>query len=171
MEEMADERIRKYASKVRSHLDELLAPLEWLEEQVLPLRRLLDDRSESTLLWAFIHRAPLELDINSAEGFSEQFQPLACAFWEKLEWFHRSSSLAECLHSWLRPHLVSHRGMPDWLMPLLQLYWNHHTFQRGKRQGYNPLELAGIEEAQTWAEILELLVQEEGEGDDMTKAA
>ncbi|MBE7470763.1 MAG: hypothetical protein HS114_16635 [Anaerolineales bacterium] len=57
---------------------------------------------------------------------------------ETLGLFHRSSSLAESLHSWLRPHLQTHRGMPQWLLPLLQLFWNHHQFERGKRSGSSP---------------------------------
>ena len=35
--------------------------------------------------------------------------------------------------------------MPEWLLPLLQLIWNHHIFQRGKRQGKSPMALAGLE--------------------------
>jgi hypothetical protein len=27
---------------------------------------------------------------------------------------------------------------------LLQLFWNHHTFERGKRAGSSPLELAEV---------------------------
>jgi hypothetical protein len=48
-----------------------------------------------------------------------------------LDLFHRSSSLAESLHSWLRPYLQIHRGMPQWLFPLLQLFWNYHEFEQG----------------------------------------
>ena len=49
--------------------------------------------------------------------------------------------------------------MPDWLLPLLQLFWNHHTFQRGKRKGHSPVELAGVEQAYSWTEVLDLLVK------------
>ena len=69
----------------------------------------------------------------------------AAAIRDALALFHRSSSLAESLHSWLRPYLAIHRSMPDWLFPLLQLFWNHHVFSRGKRPGYSPLQLAGVE--------------------------
>lgn len=171
MEAMSPPRIQAYAKKLRDHLEELLAPLEWLEEQLLPMRRLMDLPTESMLLWAFLHRDVLELDIGSAEGFTEEIRPLARAFWERLAMFHRSSSLAECLHSWLRPHLVSHRGMPEWLMPLPQLYWNHHTFQRGKRQGATPLELAGTQDPLTWEQILKRLVKQERQEDGNTQEA
>jgi len=89
---------------------------------------------------------------NSAVVPPEQVLPpaqqnLAVAFWNALSLFHRSSSLVESLHSWLRPYLQVHRGMPDWLLPLLQVVWNHHIFQRGKRHGKSPLELAGMEKS------------------------
>ncbi len=42
-------------------------------------------------------------------------------------------------------------------MPLLQLYWNHHTFQRGKRKGKTPLSLAGMETA-SWSQVLDRLL-------------
>jgi hypothetical protein len=56
--------------------------------------------------------------------------------------------------SWLRPYLQIHRGMPKWLLPLLQLFWNHHQFERGKRAGSSPLELAGVKDAPALAEVL-----------------
>jgi hypothetical protein len=34
--------------------------------------------------------------------------------------------------------------MPQWLFPLLQLFWNHHVFSRGTRSGDSPLALAGV---------------------------
>ncbi len=73
--------------------------------------------------------------------------------------FHRSSSLAEALHSWLRPYLELHRGAPQWLLPLLQLFWNHHPFERGKRKGHSPLELAGVKDAPSLADVFDQLFQ------------
>ena len=80
---------------------------------------------------------------------------LAVQALEKLEQrvLGASAPRAESLHSWLRPYFQMHRGIPDWLTPLLQFYWNHHTFQRGKRKGKNPL--GG---ATTWSEALDGLL-------------
>ena len=61
------------------------------------------------------------------------------------------------LHSWLRPYLQIHRGMPKWLLPLLQLFWNHHRFERGKRAGSRPLELAGVTGAPSLEDVLDQL--------------
>jgi hypothetical protein len=49
--------------------------------------------------------------------------------------------------------------MPKWLLPLLQLFWNHHTFQRGKRRGQSPLALAGIENVPSLREALTMLLR------------
>ena len=87
----------------------------------------------------------------------EPLRPIMHAVGDVLGLFHRSSSLAESLHSWVRPHLQIHRGMPQWLLPLLQLFWNHHQFERGKRAGHSPLELAGVADAPSLADVLDSL--------------
>jgi hypothetical protein len=42
-------------------------------------------------------------------------------------------------------------------VPLLQLFWNHSTFERGKRTGHSPLELAGVSHAPSLAAVLDQL--------------
>jgi hypothetical protein len=154
---MNDPAITTFAQKhILGYLDELLAPLEWLEHTLVPWRQSLDAETEALIIWAWQQQRPL--DIVAGDGFPASLQPLVQAFWEALDLFHRSSSLAESLHSWLRPYLQVHRGMPQWLLPLLQLFWNHHTFQRGKRRGQSPLELAGIEQPPSLAEVLDMLL-------------
>jgi hypothetical protein len=112
-------------------------------------------------VWAWRHRQALALDLEA--DFPSSLQPAAQAICQALSHFHRASSLVEALHSWLRPHLQLHRGMPSWLFPLLQLFWNHHRFQRGKRAGHSPLELAGVEEAPSLAEVIDWLVANTGQ--------
>jgi hypothetical protein len=159
MKELGDARISDYAQKLLDHQDELLAPLVWLEEQLASCRQGLDSQTEATIIWAYKNRQALGLE-NPGEGFPTELCPVVEAFWQALSTFHRSSSLAESLHSWVRPYLQVHRGMPDWLMPLLQLYWNHHTFQRGKRKGRTPLSLVGMEETSSWSQVLDRLLGE-----------
>ncbi len=148
LKELGDANINIYAEKLLKHEDELLAPLVWLEQQLAPYRQSLDPSMETTIIWGYKHREELGIE-NPCEGFPSELLPVIEAFWQALSTFHRSSSMAESLHSWLRPYLHAHRGMPDWLMPLLQLYWNHHTFQRGKRKGNTPLGLAGLDDIPT----------------------
>lgn len=155
LKELGDEDINSYARKLMEHEGELLSPLVWLEQQLASYRQELTPDVEATIIWSYRHREELGLEY-IGQGFPSELCPVVEAFWQALSTFHRSSSLAESLHSWLRPYLQAHRGMPDWLMPLLQLYWNHHTFQRGKRRGKTPLGLAGIETA-SWSQVLDRL--------------
>lgn len=152
LSEMEHKEITAFAQDIREHLDDLLAPLVWLEQTLAPWRQDLDPEIEAFILWAWRHRGTLKLE--AGEGFPPAWQPVALAYWEVLSLFHRSSSLAESLHSWLRPYLQIHRGMPQWLLPLLTLLWNHHVFQRGKRAGKSPLELAGVADAPSLDEVL-----------------
>jgi hypothetical protein len=129
-----------FAQTLLRHLDELVAPLRWPEQRLRPWRDLLDRPTEAFIAWAWQHRQALQVDIR--RDFPEPLQPIVTAVWEALSLFHRSSSLAESLHSWLRPYLQVHRSMPNWLLALLQLFWNHHPFQRNQRKGKSPLALA-----------------------------
>jgi hypothetical protein len=158
LRELKDAKVDAYAKKLQAHQGELVAPLAWLEQQLASYGQGLDPDTEATIIWAYKHREELGLELeNPGAGFPPELHPVVEAFWQALSTFHRSSSLAESLHSWLRPYFQSHRGMPEWLTPLLQLYWNHHTFQRGKRKGKTPLSLAGIDETSSWSQVLERL--------------
>lgn len=147
--------ITAFANDLQEKIPELIAPLEWLEQQLASVRRDLDVGTEAFIVWAWQHRQDLSLNIDT--DFPEDLRPIAYAVWEALSLFHRSSSLAESLHSWLRPYLQIHRGMPKWLLPLLQLFWNHHQFERGKRAGSSPLKLAGVENTPSLAAVLDRL--------------
>lgn len=87
----------------RSFLVLHLAPLRWLEQTLACWREGLDEETETLILWAWQHQQTLGL--TAGEGSPPALQPVVRAFWEALSLFHRSSSLAESLHSWLYPHL------------------------------------------------------------------
>lgn len=152
LQEIGHEDVTAFAQDIEKHLEDLLAPLTWLSACLAPWREKIETETEALILWAWQHRHVLELA--PGEGFLEAQRPVVKAFWEILALFHRSSSLAESLHSWLRPYLHIHRGMPQWLLPLLTVLWNHHVFQRGKRAGHSPLELAGVEDVPALSEVL-----------------
>jgi transposase len=135
-----DKGISAFVQQIQNHLEELLAPMRWLYETLTPWRRNLPSDLEAWILAAW------QNGIQSLDTVPPQWRRTAVAIWDALALFHRSSSLAESLHSWLRPYLSIHRGMPDWLLPLLQLFWNHHVFSRGKRAGQSPLQLAGVKD-------------------------
>jgi len=150
-----DADITAFADDLQQKIPELLAPLEWLEQQLTPVFKDLDADTQTFIIWAWQHRQALNLNI--VTDLPQNLRSILRTVWETLGLFHRSSSLAESLHSWLRPYLQIHRGMPQWLLPLLQLFWNHHQFQRGKRAGSSPLQLAGVEDAPSLAEVLKQL--------------
>ena len=156
LREIGPKEVTALAQKLLEHLEELVAPLAWLEQSLTLWRAGLDTATASFIGWAYLHRQALALD--TKKDFPPALQPAVQAFWETMALFHRSSSLAESLHSWLRPYLQIHRGMPRWLLSLLQWLWNHHPFQRGQRAGQSPIELAGAGEALTLAEALEQLL-------------
>jgi len=148
--------ITALADDLQQKLPELLAPLQWLEQQLTPVLQPLDPDTQGFVIWAWQHRHhwPLDSDTDIPQPLRAVVQTVG----DTLGLFHRSSSLAESLHSWLRPYLQIHRGMPTWLLPLLQLFWNHHTFERGKRAGHSPLELAGVDDVPALAELLDYLL-------------
>jgi hypothetical protein len=156
LKELAHADITAFADALQHKLPQLLAPLVWLEQQLTPLLADLEAPTQAFVLWAWQQRGALDLD--SEADFPQPLRAVVRAVGDSLELFHRSSSLAESLHSWLRPYLQIHRGMPQWLLPLLQLFWNHHTFERGQRAGSSPLQLAGVEDAPSLLDVLEQLV-------------
>jgi hypothetical protein len=145
--------VTAFADDLQEKLAELLAPLEWLEQQLKPLLQSLDAPTQAFIIWTWQHRHELDLDLD----IPHTLRSIVRAVWDILALFHRSSSLAESLHSWLRPYLQIHRGMPKWLLPLLQLFWNHHQFERGKRAGSSPLQLAGVENAPSLTDVWDQL--------------
>lgn len=158
MKQVGHQDVTAFGETLLAHLEDLVAPLAGLEQTLSPWRANLSAADEALILWYTQQRSSLTMSV--AEAFSPTLQAAALAFVEALTLFHRASSLAESLHSWLRPHLQIHRGMPAWLAPLLQLFWNHHRFQRGKRAGNTPLELAGVIDAPTLAAVLDHLFME-----------
>jgi hypothetical protein len=147
--------IQDFTDPFTEKLAELLAPMEWLEQALAPWREGVDPKREAFIIWAWKHQK--ELDISVEQVLPAVHLHLVTAYWNALSLFHRSSSLAESLHSWLRPYLQVHRGMPEWLLPLLQMVWNHHVFQRGKRQGKSPMALAGLENVPALPQLFDQL--------------
>jgi len=153
LKELNHSGLTAFADDLQEKIPELLAPLQWLEQQLIPVLKNLDADTQTFIIWARQQRQALNFDTD----IPENLRSVVRLIWDTLGLFHRSSSLAESLHSWLRPYLQIHRGMPKWLLPLLQLFWNHHKFERGKRAGSSPLELAGVDDAPSLATVLDQL--------------
>ena len=155
LKELNHTNITAFADDLQKKMPDLLAPLEWLAQQLTPVLKDIETKGQRFIIWAWQHRQVLNLNIDT--DISQNLRSVMHTTWETLGLFHRSSSLAESLHSWLRPYLQIHRGMPQWLFPLLQLFWNHHTFERGKRVGSSPLKLAGVDDAPSLVAVLDQL--------------
>ena len=150
-----------FADKIDKHLEALVAPLAQLESHLAETRSTLSPDDEALITWLWQHQPELEPDSSWFAWLPETLQPIADRFGQALRLFHRASSLAESIHAWIRPYLQVHRGMPDWLAPLLQLFWNHHRFQRGKRAGATPAELAGISDTPSLSDLFATLFEAE----------
>ena len=57
----------------------------------------------------------------------------------------RGSMLVECVNSLLRPRLNSRKHTDQGCLELFRFLHNVHLFQRGKRAGYRPAQLVGLE--------------------------
>jgi hypothetical protein len=157
LKELGHPQIMAFADDLQEKMRQLLAPLEWLEPQRRPVLQGVDPETQAFLRRARQHRQELNLDV--ATDIPQELQAVVSVIWDILGLFPRSSGLAESLHRWLRPHLQIHRGMCQWLLPLWQLFWNPHKFERGKRAGPSPLELAGVADAPSLEEVLDRLVR------------
>lgn len=143
--------IMAFATHVLTHMDVLLTPLIELDCHVADWQATLDPEDESLIVW--VCRCP-DLTI---EELPDPLQAAGRAYNRALTLLHRASSHVESFHSWLRPYLTIHRTLPNWLLPLAALFWNHHTFQRGKRAGNSPVELADLDDALSLHQVLRLI--------------
>lgn len=153
MQQLDHPDITAFAARLLHNLDILLDPLRWLEQQVTDWQQTLCPDDEALIMYAC--RCP---DV-AVDDLPAPLHLAAQSYEKALALFHRASSLAESFHSWLRPYLVIHRTLPDWLLPLAALFWNHHEFQRGKRAGHSPVELAGIDDAPSLQVVLRQVCQ------------
>lgn len=157
MQELGRDDVAQFAHKLDKYLDALLHPLVQLETRLASALSSLSAEDEKLIIWAWQYRQ--ELDTPWIDWLPSSLQAIGHLFDQALSLFHRASSLAKSIHAWIRPYLQIHRGMPGWLAPLLQLWWNHHRFQRGKRAGSTPAELAGIPNPPSLAQLFATLFE------------
>ena len=90
LRELDDTKISDYAVDFNKHKEELIAPLEWLEQQLSTYRQGLSSSLppdiESVIIWSYKHQQELGLS-NAGEGFPEHLQPIVKAYWEALSLF------------------------------------------------------------------------------------
>ena len=130
------------AKLLEEHAPDLVKYLMPLQQALTLLQHELGEANIRYLAWAWRHRSVLDLE-DAAQAWSGSPQQ-ARQVWAELERAVRASGMVENLGSLLAPHRASHKALPEPLLQLFQVYRNHHVFERGRRAGYSPLQLAGL---------------------------
>jgi hypothetical protein len=164
----------KMSQRLDRHKLRLLTYLDWLEEQLFPLRTALhayldDPGLEKAFLQAVARRWRLQHEVESMQrrtfrpSLKRAEQELATriegdAFLEQwsvkvhtlLAWVQRASSAVENINSIFKPvvNRKKHFDHADSLynfVALFVLWHNMRVFKEGKRKGYSPFEILGID--------------------------
>jgi hypothetical protein len=164
----------KMSKRLDKHKDRLLIYLDWLEAQLSPLRADLhtyldDPELEKAVLRAVARRWRLQHEVESMQhrvfrpSLKRAEQELAIwikgdAFLEQwsdrvhtlLEWVQRTSSAAENINSIFKPLVTRKKHFDDSdtnlnFVALFVLWHNMRVFKEGKRAGYSPFHILGID--------------------------
>ncbi len=166
-------RVQKWVKTLRRHQEQLLTSLDWLAAsladfqaqlaQLLPQPTQQQAFSRSVarhwrLSQALVNGHALfrpqaqqaAVDLQARLATQPQLQPLADQLLTLLDAAGRTSSLLENINGLLQQFLHQHRAFRN--LDTLQLYLNLFTlwhnmrhFERGKRQGQSPWQIAGID--------------------------
>ena len=175
-------RVRKWVKTLRRHQSQLLTSLDWLETSLQPYReqlaQIVSDNQQASFMRSVAHHWRLQQAlINGHHSFHQQAQEAASAFesliandsqrrqmaealLDLLNAACRTSSMLEGVNGLLKQFLHNHQAFRS--SETLQLYlnlfvlWhNMRVFERGKRQGKSPYQLAGIDSgADDWLTLL-----------------
>jgi hypothetical protein len=130
------------ASILEQRGERLIAYLVELEAALQGPRERLGEEVVALLGWAWQHREGLGLG-DAGEAWPQDAQT-ARAVWAALEGAVRATGMAENLNSVLAFHRAAHRGLPDNVLAVFEVYRNHRVFPRGKRAGHSPFALMDI---------------------------
>ena len=165
-------RVQKWVKTLRRHQSQLLTSLDWLAASLQPYRERLsqempDEQRESFMRLVARHWRLQQALINGHRSFGQQAQEAedalqqcvaddaqrqqqAAELLSLLDAACRTSSMMEGVNGLLRQFLHNHQAFrsPETLQLYLNLFvlWhNMRVFERGKRQGKSPYQLAGID--------------------------
>lgn len=164
--------VHKWVKTLRRHQSQLLTGLDWLATSLQPYREQLaqvvsDDQQESFMQIVARHWRLQQALINGHRSFRQQAQAATATFesliandsqrrqiagklLDLLNAACRTSSMMEGVNGLLKQFLHNHQAFrsPETLQLYLNLFvlWhNMRVFERGKRQGKSPYQLAGID--------------------------
>jgi hypothetical protein len=176
-------RVQGFVKTLRNHQQQLLTALTWLEAALPGFRRAvaehlppLEDqkRFERTVArhWrlrqALINShsllrpqaAQAQADLNALIADDATSDRLAARLLQTLDSTTRTSSLIECINGLLKSFLNNRQCFHDQetlqaYLDLFVLWHNMRPYQRGKRQGQSPYQIAGIDPGcNDWLELL-----------------
>ena len=165
-------RVQKWVKTLRRHQDQLLTSLDWLTTSLQPYREQLAqvvavDQQETFIQVVARHWRLQQALSNGHRSFRQRAQAATDAFdsliandcqrqqmaemlLDLLNAACRTSSMIEGVNGLLKQFLHNHQAFrsPETLQLYLNLFvlWhNLRVFERGKRQGKSPYQLAGID--------------------------
>lgn len=176
-------RVQGFVKTLRSHQQQLLTSLTWLEAALPSFRQAvaehlpdLEDqkRFERTVArhWRLrqalinghhllrFQAAQAQADLNSLIADDATSDRLAARQMQILDGTARTSSLIECINGLLKSFLNNRQCFHDQktmqaYLDLFVLWHNMRSYQRGKRQGQSPYQIAGIDPGYNdWLELL-----------------
>ena len=175
-------RVQKWLKTLRRHQSQLLTALDWLADSLQPYRQQLGqviplEQQESFMHTVARHWRLQQALINGQRSFHQQAQDAEAALQLLvaddsqrqqmvaqllclLDAACRTSSMMEGINGLVKQFLHNHRAFrnPETLQLYLNLFvlWhNMRVFERGKRQGKSPYQLAGIDPgADDWLALL-----------------
>jgi hypothetical protein len=172
MSDIEHPRVQKWVSTLRRHQPQLLTSLDWLKASLRPFRQQLAqlvpvEQQESFMRITARHWRLQQALINGHRAFAQQAQEAKAALQQLvaadcqrqkmaekllalLDAACRTSSMLEGVNGLLKQFLHTHQAFrsPETLQLYLNLFvlWhNMRVFERGKRQGKSPYQLAGID--------------------------
>ena len=176
-------RIQTWTQTLRRHQDRLLTFLDWLASALTPyhdeLAQILPSPSASTQFISLVarswrlrqavlsnHDSLRAASLHASQELDALIDdlPLFSSFRDRLfdilDAACRASSLVENINGLLKSFLRQRRSFPDSLtlqryLDLFTLWHNLRVFQRGKRQGHSPYQLAGVHTpSEDWLTLL-----------------
>jgi hypothetical protein len=174
MSQLDSPEVIKMSERLDNHKDRLLVYLDWLGEQIVPLRADLhiyldDPELKKVVLRTVARRWRLQHEVESMQrrafrpSLKRAEQELATWIegdtflepWSEqvhmlLEWVQRASSAVENVNSIFKPLITrkKHFDSADTnlnFVALFVLWHNLRVFKEGKRKGYSPFDILGID--------------------------
>ena len=183
LEKIDHPRVQSWVKTLRRHQPDMLTYLDWLATALAPYRTELAQQIDCPVEQAhFMHQvarcwrlkqaiinnqSQFNTAASSAQAEMETLiadspiqQQMAQKLMEILDGAHRANSLIESINGLLKQFLLNRRWCPSLkslqnYLNLFTLWHNMRVYERGKRQGKSPYQLAGIDPgSDDWLDLI-----------------